>query len=663
MSRDFDEQDYSKYIYEDDEDEFIDEDGYYYKPKKGLPGWAITLIVIFAIVIGVPAVAVGLAYTLLYDDGSAKYEPKMQDLNVENYIIEKAVSSIDNINQIGTVYEGNAYMRFTQDEINEIIMWAFNQNVPEGVIGTLDQFNFGLSLNITDNYYDFYASAGYEDIFKTRMMIRTKLDFTKDEQTGEKYFEFAVVEAQIGKLSGFKGIAVEYLPQLMQDNNIDIEKMALESGLHIHFDVETLSIKYMINDLVPDVEQIITDAGLLEGQENADIFVSIMEDIINKELFDVNFNKDKTFEFVFSFKDYHRSRKYGIDPDHDKSPEALAIPYREIADYLAYLYDIDSDLAYEERTELLPLFLIKGMYRKSGQYNNSDMEEYMLDWIQEKGDTWFADKRFGIFPNGIPSIKNYIPEWYDSFFDEDHDGIDTYNNDIIAKTPKLDNIDFLDPSTMSFISKDGEPIVWVNDEDLTQSMHCDNLYGQLYPLSCRRQDDSFKVNYTAIDDFYINIFEGHMYFTVGISVNGYDVTLTVDSAIQAEQPSDGRTFLINMQGIYLGDEIGNESLKDSIFKSMENSINTGSMTKYIDYMLEEGEIGGIHYPANTMIFLIDGEVKNMSDKVRSSCPNDSIADLVCSPIDNLKLKISLEGNNVYDNGTLTFSVDNETVVD
>ena len=118
----------------------------------------------------------------------------------------------------------------------------------------------------------------------------------------------------------------------------------------------------------------------------------------------------------------------------------------------------------------------------------------------------------------------------------------------------------------------------LNEKDLNNYIAGRNVIG-FTTLMHRQTEESYKINYMTVDNFYSNIYhdgdEQIAEFVCKININGYPTSLTFVST--ADVGNDSIVFTIKDDGVKYG-EVATNELTESFFNIITAALNNGDST-------------------------------------------------------------------------------------
>ncbi|MCF0113543.1 MAG: hypothetical protein HUJ60_06160 [Bacilli bacterium] len=346
----------------------------------------------------------------------------------------------------------------------------------------------------------------------------------------------------------------------------------------------------------------------------------------------MDFNADEGLEIYFELSKFHNNASYCPS----LAPTNL-VDYDGCADYLAYLLNAEYVNENDGMSEILTYF-VKGYYRKDGTTPADASITAKIDaFVAAYGDDYLADKGYGIFASGIPSIKNYHPTWYDAIFDPDHTGTDIDK----AGFPATWNPDLTDVTKVgNLLTTSGNTLITLEDETLSKQLHATSIYGQTFAFAAK--DEAWGITYIAIDDFYLNIVKDHLYVNLGLSLNGYETVLIL--SCDASATHTGFQYSFDVKDVYFGEIAASETLKQAAFSQIATAMaSSSSLSSFFAFDAAASQIK----------IDLASVLNTEKDKIVATLPS-VLQPTVEDAFNNLDLDMATEGTTIDGVGTMEF---------
>ena len=254
--------------------EIIVKEGQTPKKKKGLPGIVKFFIGFFITIFVIAGLLVAAVFICFFDNSHQNVEVKANYSN-EAVINEVIVDSLDE-----TVSTKKMKLALTENQLNQVLFNAYSSN------DTVNQYVKNFYVAADNGKYNFNVELDAKGFFKTKLVLVTNLEITEEDLI------FKVNDVKVGRISGVQNI----LGTIKQFITIpDLDSALANSGLHMHFDIDSLSINYKLNDFYNDLVNLMGTPN-----EYSNIFSELIMkqelrtiEAIDKTVFGLNVNIDK----------------------------------------------------------------------------------------------------------------------------------------------------------------------------------------------------------------------------------------------------------------------------------------------------------------------------------------------------------------------------------
>jgi hypothetical protein len=193
---------------------------------------------------------------------------------------------------------------------------------------------------------------------------------------------------------------------------------------------------------------------------------------------------------------------------------------------------------------------------------NEDAEEYVFDFLVRGYAHCGSDAR------------HYLTSATRDFSSIGINDITTYTGPLDYNVPTIPSLVEADVKAAGSSGFSSPTISSLSEEEITAYLITTKIYGYSYILS--RENDAkngYKVNYIAVDDFYSEIVDDHLYLIVGVNMNGYETSIIFDTA-QVKNSEEYKITLATSK-VYYGGFEASGNLK-SLFYDLINQSFDGS---------------------------------------------------------------------------------------
>lgn len=540
----------------------------------------IILLIVFVIL------PVALVFIFFFDTGKMKVNYD-DNFTKEKWTNALVVDSLDNTKK-------DKAMSFivTEADINNLIRSSIKDNAE------LNKYLSQLAVDITDDHYIISASGRYF-FFETRAKIHAtmerKLVVSGDSQ--EEAYVFTVDKISLGRLSQLKGIVNFFLKTFLKNSTLD----ALTASLKIHSDLEHSCLFIYASDM----REILNSAVAGNGG-SSDFYFAFINDFLDHNLLEFDFYGNEAFTVKVNM-----DKLTGNDYD--------------TGEYVCY------DMKYDQTTTKLTI--------------NGQEKQLSLDTIKE-AITALLDQKL-IEDNEMSRVSDYLFHGYDGSYKPTADlssigiseaekvtypGFNIVNANSLESTLKagvssFENYNTTDPSF---------DLVKINEKTINDFLKTQNVFGIKYFLSRDLDNGKKKMNYIALDNAYINLYQNKSVITIGLNVNGLEtfITLTMD---EDTTNTDKTKLVYKPKDVYFGKlEEGlilSDKTEDLIFDTLSNAISSstfkfdedGTLTIAFDDIIDQAinmiNTGNAAYDDMYKTFLREGSTQSI--KVEGNTVQDN----------------------------------------
>lgn len=427
----------------------------------------------------------------------------------ENFNIENVMSDIavDSLDE--TDKTGKINFAITKDIINQMLVKATDEIYKAAPMA--EEYFTSLSLETYDNKWVFIGDLNLKNLFKTRVKIFTS--FERDEEN--KRFVFQINDIKLGRIDGLYNVINDLTGKLGININDYIGPMISSFGLSFQYNNETKQIYYSDDDARKDILRYLG--------ENSSLYTALFTQYFDDEAFTINFDNNG-IEGGIDLSNYATNERF-LTPEKSENLNISAA--RDVAEQIFN----EGVIEYNDSNVVDTYSLLVSGY-------NSTTSQYR-DLI----------KTVDLSKYGIDDVTTY-------------QGI----------TPKASDKDYIKNKVSSQVSLEGIATGYIgeiNEDDVYQALLDTNVIGNSYLLHRKVEENKYKINYYALNDFYANIVDNHIYLVIGIIVNGYQTNVEIDAKYLSCNPEIySITFDIN--DIYYGENIVSEDFKAQIFTLLAN---------------------------------------------------------------------------------------------
>ena len=550
--------------------------------------WPWVLLVSFLLFTVAPLAA---GYILLQDSGTKRVEiqPNFTLAEMGKRI---GVDSLDNVTE-----SENIAMVITENDMDNILESALNTT------GVKSGFVKKAYVNIQGKKYTFYIDLDMY-VMKSRIKFVTNLEESEDKST----FVFRIKDMSIGMITGLvkptKAIVQRFVNEQM------VNSVFKQAGLSITFDRANYVLNYKKADIMSDI-------NAMGGNNNMGLFLNVVQTLVDKDMADFNIDSPNFLDITMDLKSLKTNEYVTDDAEHIKvQHDDVGTQCR---DKLVQLvnenqFDQSDQKAFGNNLKIVFGYLFSGGYDKLNEDSKALIDSIDFSTVGITDKTTYEG--FGL--NNSDSYLN----------DKMKEGLLTFDDLEDKKTE----------------------VTILNEKDLNNYIAGRNVIG-FTTLMHRQTEESYKINYMTVDNFYSNIYhqgtEQIAEFVCKININGYPTSLTFVST--ADVGNDSIVFTIKDDGVKYG-EVATDELTESFFNIITAALNNGDST-ISAATTEEGK------RTITMHFtnIIDEAKASMkaSAEVKYGMYGETVLTAINNKIDELfspeNAVITLTGTDRYDN--------------
>ena len=478
--------------------------------------WPWVLLISFLLFTVAPLAA---GYILLQDSGTKRVEiqPNFTMAEMGKRI---GVDSLDNVTE-----SENIAMVITENDMDNILESALNTT---GVKSGLVKKAY---VNIEGKRYTFYIDLDMY-VMRSRIKFVTNLEESEDKST----FVFRIKDMSIGMITGLvkptKAIVQRFVNEQM------VNTVFKQAGLSITFDRANYVLNYKKADIMSDI-------NAMGGNNNMGLFLNVVQTLVDKDMADFNIDSPNFLDITMDLKSLKTNEYVTDDAEHIKvQHDDVGTQCR---DKLVQLvnenqFDRTDEKVFGNNLKIVFGYLFSGGYAKLSEDSKAliDSIDFSTVGITDKE----AYEGFGL--NNSDSYLN----------DKMKEGLLTFDDLEDKKTE----------------------VTILNEKDLNNYIAGRNVIG-FTTLMHRQTEESYKINYMTVDNFYSNIYhdgdEQIAEFVCKININGYPTSLTFVST--ADVGNDSIVFTIKDDGVKYG-EVATNELTESFFNIITAALNNGDST-------------------------------------------------------------------------------------
>ena len=549
--------------------------------KKFFKGLLITLVVLIIL-------PIALLFIFVFDTGkmAVNYDETFtQQAMTERLVVDSLDHTVD-----------NKQIRFsiTEDDINNYIHAAIKDN------DKLNKYLTQLAIDIKEDSYVLNVS-GKAYFFETRAKLTTTLSKeTVVSADGEKEaFVLTVNKMTLGRLTKLKEVISFFLSRFINNETVD----ALTAAIHMHADLKNSKLFIYTEDLREMINK-----GISGGSGSSDFYFSFINDFLDLNLINIDFYGGESLSI-----DVNLQRLTGNDYDASLG-ENVYYP-----------------MNYENTTTKLTI--------------NGEEKKLSLDVIREALASLMNQQL--ITKNDLNAVSDYLFNGYNGSNAPSANltsiGIpvkETYKGFNLVTSESIDEIfknaiSTFDGYSLSLNSFD---IAKLKESEINLFMKTQSALGNKFFLQREVADSQNKINYIALDNAYMNLYDDAAIISVGLNINGLETWTTLKMAADTTN-TDTHKLVYKPAGLYFGKEsekltVSDES-KKVIYETLAEAVNQSSFKFERD---------------GTMTISFDSLFDAAVNSIDTS--NPIMAQYKTFLQNNADISVTIEGDAVTDNSTV-----------
>ena len=549
--------------------------------KKFFKGLLITLVVVIIL-------PIALIFIFLFD--TSKMNVKYDDnFNSETWSKAMVVDSLDYAPS-----EKKAKFVVTENDINNLINSAFKEN--KEVTKYLTQF----AIDIQKDAYVLNVS-GKAFFFETRAKLTAKL--TKEtviSSEGEKdAYVLSLDKIALGRLNHLKPVINFILNRFLTNDTVD----ALMSPIKVHSDLKNSRLFIYTEDL----RKMIND-NMNGGAGTQEFYFAFINDFLDKGQVNIDFYGGESLTVAIDLEpltgnDYDASVGDNVyyPMNYEATTTKLTIDGEDKKLSLDTIRDaavslLDNNIITLSDVSQVSEFLFQG-------YNGHNAPDFNLSSI------------------GVP-IK------------EDYKGFN-----LVAAS---DVDDILKTSVSTFAGYDADinsfDIADLKESEINLFLKSQSVFGHKYFMNREVSSGHSKLNYVALDNAYINLFDKSAIISIGLNVNGLETIVTLKMKLD-ESNTDQKKLIYLPDKVYFGKENANKTLSDDMKKTIFDTLYQAVYASSFKFD-RDGKL--------TISF--DGFINQAINQIDTSTLTGAAYKAFLK--NNADLSVKVEGNKVTDNASV-----------
>ena len=475
-------------------------------------------LIVLIIILIVIVLPIALIYGFCFD--TTRHDPNGKEADISKVVNDSVARSFAN-----TKTTHKLHLEVSQDDLNGVFKKVYN-----GMAPTARQYVKGVYVEANGNNYDFYIE-GEVPAFSTRVIINTTLSEVKNELNPlEGSFQFKINKISLARFGWVMDVVKTFAASSLKDLGITLQNAIKNSGLSLTVDLERSLITYKKTDLLNDA------AAMLNNQT---LFKNLLSDFFEKDLVSLG-NAQKALSFDTELSSLHTNDNYVV-----------------LADSLGL------DLA-SYNTKLVTL-LNKGIVDPS-QNNLPNIQQYLIrgyDGVSASVSN--AVKDLDLSSIGIADYQTYKGADLEAGKADIRASMTTQ---ALANLPKF--------ATEHVVGA-------ISEAEINSMLHASSLIGSGFDMTLNNSETGkdYTNVYIVFNDVTAQIVNDHIYFSMSVSLNGYDVRFVVTTLIDTtETEMENYRIGLKIENLYFGSELVGETLKADIYKYLTDAFSGSDGISY-----------------------------------------------------------------------------------
>lgn len=485
------------------------------KKRKTLFGLWIALALL-AIIVTPVAVIVGVLYNNHVNEVTKEEPRKAEELF--NDIFNDTLHNIKDT--------GKLSFEITEQDINAMLASVVEDVTHKIQIDQIEKYIHNFYFIDNEDSYQIGLEVNIEGLYKTRVDIYFDFDWINTTHNAlEGKFTFTIIDLVVGNLSLVETGALGYIPESLISQET-LEGYLEDVNLSIKLDYKNLTMTYCVKDMLNDLISMINS----ESSET-EMLTTLIQEFARYDAINFSFNHDGKICGEIDLTSFHDNTKLAT---HDKDNDLVELAIPSYVEKVEQLRNDVSDPLPAEYSSLVLRFLIRG-YVGCGEEDKPTIES-LAPYLNRIG---------------ISDPVTYVPATYPPL---------KFSDDLMG--PIFDNIN--EENLLN-----GQ-IAKVDEDSINEIIQASYIYGYNFLLETTTTDGHIVVNYFIIDNFYCNIVEGHLYFSMGLNFNGYELTVSLLLHVdEVNAPEFGLALFL--ESIYLGEHKTGNEINNILYPLLENA--------------------------------------------------------------------------------------------
>ena len=491
-------------------------------PRRRRRKWPWVLLVLFLL----STLPIGILYFMLYDPNT-KNVTLQSNFSMQEYGNRVLVDSVDNTKETEKIS-----MIVTENDMDNVLHHLLNK-LP--AVTTVVKKAYCV---IKGDSYKFYLDLDGR-IIKSRLYVETII---KDDIENNR-FVFAIKDITLGNIHGLKKVTHWMIQNLVSESMIN--NILSSTGVGVQFSVAESALVYNKASLVKDMSK-------LAGAKDIGFFMKIIEAMIQENILQFDSTTDNFMESTVDLKKL-KTNEYVTD-----TPEQVTIA--------------ESDIGPKIRDKMVTLV-------NAGAWTDKNNLKLLFDYFFNGWTKLNDDQKAIISATNMSSIGINSQAEKEALVPLN---VVDPSADLTNKMKNMINVEKLLKRDSELLpGEDNKSICSLSEHDINAYIKGRNVVGYSSLLH-RQADESYKINFISMDNFYTNIYQGDKQtaeFVGKINVNGYHTSLTFSSTVHDSIENNKLNFKVDQ--VKYG-TMGAESLKKELFSIIEGALAGGDKSIAVD---------------------------------------------------------------------------------
>ena len=407
-------------------------------------------------------------------------------------------------------------LKVSQESLNQVFAKVYQRLPAEA-----KNYVSGVYVDVNNTNYDFFVEA-HVPLFNTRAVIKTELTDTVNETNPlEGFYQFKFTDVRVGRIGGVTGLINTFAKDGLTSVMNQLQSGLASAGLHMTVSWADQSITYTKANLLQD-------ASKLLGQQ--ELVTSALTQFFATNAVTLNKNAGTNMEFDTDLAKFHTKEGY-VDENNDLN--------LKLDDYAANLRSL----------------IDKGIV-SFDDANLGDVYNYLIRGYDDVGE----------------SVRNKVAS-----LDLSSIGIADVTAYKGADLQPASSLESKVKEQINLIDIANKQIAKISEADINEMLGASNFVGTGAVFARKATGANSEMVHLTFDNFNANILDGKMYFTIGMSVNGYEVRVILTTTMTS---FENYRMTLKFDGAYFGETALSKEFTDMIKNKLGTAFSSGSCAFY-----------------------------------------------------------------------------------